>query len=356
MPATAKFLHAVAGLPHGAVVLPGLDTDLDDELWQTIGGVRNAQGKFTTPPASNHPQFAMHALLDRFGLRPRRCRNFGPPGAARTRRAGVGDDAAFDRDGAMARPIGAARHRRKDFRRHEGPRRHRGAQPGDGGAGDRGGDAGGAASQQIRGIGHARPRTGPSRDGIADPLESRIRRFRRRCADGHTGRRVRPPHGGGRGKRAGAADAAGATETSAVQARRSPGLAEARDRSIGTGAAARHPAASRKRRACARLRALPQRARQVAASGSLITACAGAADAASRSRTRSGTGADHAIAESAGAAGKSFVLQTLRLCRTGAAPSRSSRRIVVRPARHCHCLRGTRGIGTGLRVRRSARQ
>ena len=34
MPATAKFLHAVAGLPQGAVVLPGLDTDLDDEAWQ----------------------------------------------------------------------------------------------------------------------------------------------------------------------------------------------------------------------------------------------------------------------------------------------------------------------------------
>src|SRR6266700_7054231 len=68
MPATAKFLHAVAALPHGAVVLPGLDTDLDEEAWQSIGGVRNAQGKFTTHPASNHPQFAIHALLDRFGL------------------------------------------------------------------------------------------------------------------------------------------------------------------------------------------------------------------------------------------------------------------------------------------------
>ena len=69
MPATAKFLHAVAKLPHGAVVLPGLDTDLDEESWATIGGIRDAQGKFTTAPASNHPQFAMHALLDRFGLR-----------------------------------------------------------------------------------------------------------------------------------------------------------------------------------------------------------------------------------------------------------------------------------------------
>src|SRR5271168_4334019 len=69
MPATAKFLHAVAALPQGAVVLPGLDTDLDDEAWQTIGGIRDAEGKFTTEPSSNHPQFAMHALLQRFGIK-----------------------------------------------------------------------------------------------------------------------------------------------------------------------------------------------------------------------------------------------------------------------------------------------
>ena len=69
MPATAKFLHAVANLPHGAVVLPGLDTDLDDEAWQSIGGIRDAQGRYTTQPSSNHPQFAMHALLRRLGIK-----------------------------------------------------------------------------------------------------------------------------------------------------------------------------------------------------------------------------------------------------------------------------------------------
>jgi ATP-dependent helicase/nuclease subunit B len=68
MPATAKFLHAVGALPQGAVVLPGLDTDLDDDAWRSIGGVRDGRGKFTTHPASNHPQFAMHALLHRFGI------------------------------------------------------------------------------------------------------------------------------------------------------------------------------------------------------------------------------------------------------------------------------------------------
>jgi ATP-dependent helicase/nuclease subunit B len=69
MPSTAKFLQAVARLPHGAVVLPGLDTDLDEDAWRSIGGVRDAKGAFATPPASNHPQYAMHALLSRFGIK-----------------------------------------------------------------------------------------------------------------------------------------------------------------------------------------------------------------------------------------------------------------------------------------------
>jgi ATP-dependent helicase/nuclease subunit B len=45
------------------VVLPGLDTELDDESWQSIGGTS------TAPPSSNHPQYAMHALLARFGIK-----------------------------------------------------------------------------------------------------------------------------------------------------------------------------------------------------------------------------------------------------------------------------------------------
>jgi len=68
MPTTAKFLHTIANLPQGAVVLPGLDTELDDGAWEAIGGVKNAQGKLAAHPASNHPQYAMHALLNRFGF------------------------------------------------------------------------------------------------------------------------------------------------------------------------------------------------------------------------------------------------------------------------------------------------
>ncbi|ABA03317.1 conserved hypothetical protein [Nitrobacter winogradskyi Nb-255] len=70
MPSTAKLLHAIATLPQGAVVLPGLDTDLDEEAWRLIGGVRDkASGAFITPPAAGHPQFALHGLLARFGIK-----------------------------------------------------------------------------------------------------------------------------------------------------------------------------------------------------------------------------------------------------------------------------------------------
>ena len=66
MPATAKLLATIATLPHGAVVLPGLDTDLDDAAWELIGGRRTAARD--RPPASGHPQLAMHALLRRIGI------------------------------------------------------------------------------------------------------------------------------------------------------------------------------------------------------------------------------------------------------------------------------------------------
>jgi len=59
MPATARFLHAIARLPQGAVVLPGLDTDLDEAAWVSIGG-DTASG---AAPVWSHPQFALHHLL-----------------------------------------------------------------------------------------------------------------------------------------------------------------------------------------------------------------------------------------------------------------------------------------------------
>ena len=185
MPATAKFLHAVAKLPHGAVVLPGLDTDLDEEAWQSIGGIKDAQGDFTTGPASNHPQYAMHALLSRFGIKRRDVEILGKPAPERPRSAGIRSDAAVERHGRMARTAEAAGYRGADCSRHGQARRGRSAQSGDGGPRHCGRDARGAASEQIRGAGDAGPRAGAAGDGGARPLESRIRRFRRRRADGN---------------------------------------------------------------------------------------------------------------------------------------------------------------------------
>ena len=110
-------------------MLPGLDTDLDDEAWQMIGGIRDAQGKFTTPPASNHPQFAMHALLHRLGIKRGDVEILGDAGRAWARYAGLRGDAAFQRDRAMASAAGRARDRREDHARHDKSRGDRGRNP-----------------------------------------------------------------------------------------------------------------------------------------------------------------------------------------------------------------------------------
>jgi ATP-dependent helicase/nuclease subunit B len=72
MPATATLLATIATLPHGAVVLPGLDMSLDDASWALIAGDgkdKSDDDKHDGLPAAGHPQFAMHALLDRLRLK-----------------------------------------------------------------------------------------------------------------------------------------------------------------------------------------------------------------------------------------------------------------------------------------------
>lgn len=56
IPATADLLAVIAGLPNGAVILPGLDRVLDDEAWQRVAAM----------PA--HPQHGLARLLGRLGL------------------------------------------------------------------------------------------------------------------------------------------------------------------------------------------------------------------------------------------------------------------------------------------------
>ncbi len=56
IPATVELMRAVARLPQGAIVLPGLDLHLDEESWATIA------------EHPEHPQFGFAKLLDRLGL------------------------------------------------------------------------------------------------------------------------------------------------------------------------------------------------------------------------------------------------------------------------------------------------
>lgn len=65
IPITAKLLATIARLPRGAVVLPGLDLELEDRAWALIGG----DGEVGACEAdAGHPQFAMQALLQRIGV------------------------------------------------------------------------------------------------------------------------------------------------------------------------------------------------------------------------------------------------------------------------------------------------
>ena len=53
-PATADLLAVIAAAPQGAVVLPGLDQDLDDKAWEQVGEA--------------HPQGALKRLIERAGV------------------------------------------------------------------------------------------------------------------------------------------------------------------------------------------------------------------------------------------------------------------------------------------------
>ncbi|MFG1300548.1 double-strand break repair protein AddB [Xanthobacter sp. V3C-3] len=60
MPATARLLAAIAELPLGAVVLPGLDLDLDEPSFARITDPRD--------PAPDHPQYGLSRLIARMGV------------------------------------------------------------------------------------------------------------------------------------------------------------------------------------------------------------------------------------------------------------------------------------------------
>lgn len=72
-PASARLLATIAGLPHGQVVLPGLDLHMDAQSWEALD--------------DSHPQFAHKQLLERLDLPRRQVLPLTPqpdPRAART--------------------------------------------------------------------------------------------------------------------------------------------------------------------------------------------------------------------------------------------------------------------------------
>jgi len=84
MPATAELIAAIAKLDRGAVVLPGLDLELDARSWHLIGGREEADARVS--PAVEHPLFAMQALLQRIGIAREQVTVLGTPAAHRRER------------------------------------------------------------------------------------------------------------------------------------------------------------------------------------------------------------------------------------------------------------------------------
>ncbi|MBB2972446.1 double-strand break repair protein AddB [Mesorhizobium sp. RMAD-H1] len=61
IPATAELISVIAGLPNGAVVLPGLDRDLDPASWKMLDEAE------ANPSTFGHPQFGLRKLIARVG-------------------------------------------------------------------------------------------------------------------------------------------------------------------------------------------------------------------------------------------------------------------------------------------------
>jgi ATP-dependent helicase/nuclease subunit B len=74
IPATCTLLKAIAGLPNGVVVLPGLDQEMDEASWTAVG--------------PTHPQHGMKQLLARLDARRSDVNTLGPAGGPRSWLAG----------------------------------------------------------------------------------------------------------------------------------------------------------------------------------------------------------------------------------------------------------------------------
>jgi len=82
MPATARLLATIAKLPHGAVVLPGLDTDLDNETWELIGEIKDG-GRVVQAASFGIRSLQCRGYCAGWGLRARRSLRLAPAAPAK---------------------------------------------------------------------------------------------------------------------------------------------------------------------------------------------------------------------------------------------------------------------------------
>ncbi|WP_337267734.1 double-strand break repair protein AddB [Oryzifoliimicrobium ureilyticus] len=70
MPATADLMAAVAQIPEGVIVLPGLDLTMPDEVWAMLASDEDPALR-TDPASRSHPQYGLMRLLERLKIKRR---------------------------------------------------------------------------------------------------------------------------------------------------------------------------------------------------------------------------------------------------------------------------------------------
>ncbi len=88
-PVVGRLLRRIARLPHGIVVLAGLDRFMPEEEWQALGGGEGQDRK----PIETHPQYTLRQLLDHMGVARTEVRPWraGRDGASHDRAKSVGN-------------------------------------------------------------------------------------------------------------------------------------------------------------------------------------------------------------------------------------------------------------------------
>ncbi|MEF0940571.1 double-strand break repair protein AddB [Rhizobium sp. BR 362] len=67
VPATAELIAAVASLPQGVIVLPGLDLSMPEEDWRLVAPETGTSGR-VDPTTRSHPQYGLSLLLKRLRI------------------------------------------------------------------------------------------------------------------------------------------------------------------------------------------------------------------------------------------------------------------------------------------------